>query len=204
MSAAILQARRERSVRAGDLSRNSRGGFTVTELIVAIAIIAILLALLFPALLKVRSAQRGTTCISNLRQISVAFHLYAQDNAFRLPQPATANRSWEQMLSPYCRGTFVCPADDELATVVGSSYDWRDTGIAGTTLAGRSVAELVRTNAIITFEALPGWHARGLINVARLDNSVTTIREAEFFDDIDASLTGAFVPMKNRHANSGN
>src|SRR3954454_19102186 len=84
MIAAFFKARRERAVRADDSRRNwragSRAGFTLTELIVAIAIIAVLLALLFPALVKVRSAQRGTTCISNLRQISAAFHLYAQDN----------------------------------------------------------------------------------------------------------------------------
>lgn len=204
----MLQARRgprtsSGGIRADGSPRDQRAGFTITELVVAIAIIAILLALLFPALVKVRSAQRGTACIANLRQISAAFQLYAQDNAFRLPQPAMANRSWEQMLSPYVRNKFVCPADDELATVVGSSYDWRDTGIASTTLAGRSLAEALRTNAIMTFEALPGWHARGTINVARLDNSVTTISEAEFFSDLNATLTGAFVPMKNKNANPG-
>jgi prepilin-type N-terminal cleavage/methylation domain-containing protein len=201
MIAAMSKARRGRDVRADGSLKNQRAGFragfTVTELIVAIAIIAILLALLFPALIKVRSAQRGTACFSNLRQISAAFHLYAQDNSYRLPQPATANRSWEQMLSPYLRGKFLCPADDELAIVVGSSYDWRDTGIASTTLAGRSLAETLRTNAILTFEALPGWHARGTINVSRLDNSVTTISEAEFFSDIDMAITGPFVPIKN-------
>jgi len=197
------QARHGREARAQGSRCANLAGFTITELIVAIAIIAILLALLFPALVKVRSAQRGTACIANLRQINAAFHMYAQDNAFRFPQPATANRSWEQMLSPYVRGKFVCPADDELAIVVGSSYDWRDTGVTNTTLAGRSLAENVRTNAILTFEALPGWHARGLINVGRLDNSVTTVSEAEFFSDLNTNLTGAFVPMKNKHANPG-
>src|SRR5688572_24133270 len=126
-------------------------GFTLTELIVTIGLLAVLLALLFPALVKVRAAQRSTACTANLRQIGTAFHIYAQDNAFRLPVPALANRSWEQMLGPYCKGTFVCPADRELATIVGSSYDWRDTGIAHTTLAGRSVAETLRPSAIIAF-----------------------------------------------------
>jgi prepilin-type N-terminal cleavage/methylation domain-containing protein len=172
-------------------------GFTITELLVVIGILAILLAILFPALAKVRSAQRGTACIANLRQIGSALHLYAQDNALRLPAPALANKSWEQMLSPYCRGSFVCPADEELATVVGSSYDWRDTGLMQTTLAGRSVAENLRLNAIIAFEALPGWHARGMINVARLDNSVTTIPEDEFFTDLNTPVVGGMAPIKN-------
>ncbi|CAN5550029.1 hypothetical protein BH09PLA1_BH09PLA1_35820 [soil metagenome] len=208
MAAAILNARRTRAVRWWNVRAQrghlaSRGAFTITEVLVVVAILAILLALLFPALMKVRSAQRGTTCIANLRQIATAFHLYAQDNSFRLPQPATANRSWEQMLSPYLRGQFVCPADQELAPVVGSSYDWRDTGISSTTLAGRSVAESMRTNAIILFEALPGWHARGKINVARIDNSVTSVDEEECFSDLNSSLTGPLVPIKNRNANPG-
>jgi type II secretory pathway pseudopilin PulG len=171
--------------------------FTITELCIAVGIIAILLALLFPALVKARSAQRSTACIANLRQIGTAFQLYAQDNSFRMPVPALANKSWEQMLAPYCRGAFVCPADEELATVVGSSYDWRDTGIAQSTLAGRSIAETLRPSGIIAFEALPGWHRRGMINVARLDNSVSTIAEDDFFNDLNASITGNFVPLKN-------
>jgi prepilin-type N-terminal cleavage/methylation domain-containing protein len=201
-AAHIPHARRLRIGRDSDAARRAGGsptptGFTITELLVALAIIAILLALLFPALVRVRSAQRGAACIANLRQISTAFHLYAQDNRFRLPVPALANRSWEQMLSPYCKGTFVCPADQELATVVGSSYDWRDTGISTTTLAGRSIAENLRTDAIITFDALPGWHARGQINVARLDNSVTSVAEQDCFADLNAPVHGPFVPLKN-------
>jgi prepilin-type N-terminal cleavage/methylation domain-containing protein len=175
----------------------SRLAFTLIELIIALGVIAVLLALLFPAVVKVRATQRSTACTANLRQIGTAFHLYAQDNSFRLPVPALANRSWEQMLSPYCKGAFVCPADGELATVVGSSYDWRDTGIAHTTLAGRSVAETLRPSTIIAFEALPGWHTRGRINVARLDNSVSMIPEEEFFSDLNLPAIGGFVPLKN-------
>jgi hypothetical protein len=44
---------------------------------------------------------------------------------------------------------------------------------------------------------LPGWHARGEINVARLDNSVTSVNEADFFADLNASVHGPFVPLKN-------
>ena len=200
-SASFLNARCERGGGTGvgppRPSSCRASAFTITELVVTIGIIAVLLALLFPALVKARSAQRSTACIANLRQISSALQMYAQDNAFRMPVPALANKSWEQMLSPYCRGTFVCPADEELATVVGSSYDWRDTGIAQSTLAGRSIAENMRPSAIVAFEALPGWHARGMINVARLDNSVTTVPEDEFFNDLNASIVGGFVPLKN-------
>ena len=57
------------------------------------------------------------------------------------------------MLAGYCRDNFVCPADNELAPIVGSSYDWRDTADASTTLAGRVITDCGRPSLIIAFEA---------------------------------------------------
>ena len=53
-----------------------RVGLTIIELIVAIAIVAILAALFFPAVQSAREQARRTHCASNLRQIAVAFHLH--------------------------------------------------------------------------------------------------------------------------------
>ncbi len=61
--------------------------FTLIELLVVIAIIAILAALLLPALSKAKKAAQRANCVSNLRQISLAVHLYAQDNQDVLPGP---------------------------------------------------------------------------------------------------------------------
>ena len=55
-------------------------GFTLIELLVVIAIIAILAALLLPALSRAQRAAKATTCLSNLRQIGLAFALYNTDN----------------------------------------------------------------------------------------------------------------------------
>jgi prepilin-type N-terminal cleavage/methylation domain-containing protein/prepilin-type processing-associated H-X9-DG protein len=60
-------------------------GFTLIELLVVIAIIAILAALLLPALAAARRKAQTIQCISNLRQIAQATHLYSDDNDDFLP-----------------------------------------------------------------------------------------------------------------------
>ncbi|MBL8764600.1 MAG: DUF1559 domain-containing protein [Phycisphaerae bacterium] len=58
----------------------SRRAFTLIELLVVIAIVAILIAILLPALGSARQAARGTLCLSNLRQLGLGWHIYADNN----------------------------------------------------------------------------------------------------------------------------
>jgi prepilin-type N-terminal cleavage/methylation domain-containing protein/prepilin-type processing-associated H-X9-DG protein len=64
--------------------RRSRRGFTLTELMVVIGLIAMLVALFLPVLRKVRAAANTTVCLSNLRQMGSAWQLYVAENRGRL------------------------------------------------------------------------------------------------------------------------
>lgn len=69
-----------------------RGGFTLVELMVVIGIIAILMAMLLPAVKRAREQAQLTYCQNNLRQIGLAIQMYANDNKDRFPDPsATGN-----------------------------------------------------------------------------------------------------------------
>src|ERR1043165_4025272 len=62
--------------------------FTLIELLVVIAIIAILAALLLPALARSKTKALQINCISNLKQFSYSINMYTQDNRDILPGPA--------------------------------------------------------------------------------------------------------------------
>lgn len=71
------------------MKRNQKKGFTLIELMIVIAIIAILAAILVPNFLKARAQGQLTACKSNLKNIGTAAEMYATDNGGRYPQQET-------------------------------------------------------------------------------------------------------------------
>ena len=94
------------------------GGFTLIELLVVIAIIALLAAMLLPAMSRAKEASRTVSCKNNLRQLSIASATYTLDSRGRLPyflswlysKPGNLTSG---QLYPYLnsKGVYLCPTD---------------------------------------------------------------------------------------------
>ena len=94
-----------------------RSGFTLMEALLVLAILAILAAILFPVFATTGCPSRQTSCISQMKQISLAAQQYAQDYDGRLPdsslQSVTKLPAWVAQTDPYIKNqqAYYCPSD---------------------------------------------------------------------------------------------
>jgi prepilin-type N-terminal cleavage/methylation domain-containing protein len=112
--------------------------FTLVELLVVMAIIAILAALLLPVLGRTKESARATACLSNLHQVGIALQIYVSDSNNKMPvmrdvstDPAVAATNTfpaiQNVLASQLGNTNVlrCPSDwQHFFELTGSSYAW--------------------------------------------------------------------------------
>ena len=113
-------------------ARREQAGFTLVEILVVVAVIAVLAALMFPALKGSLERARTASCMQNLRSLGVAFTLYAADHNGWMPTGAIQQSSLAPDLLNYmgakskqrARSAWICPADrmiEERAKLIGFS-----------------------------------------------------------------------------------
>ena len=119
-----------------------RRAFTLRELLIAVAIIMVLLAILIPSVVKARASARQAVCLGNVRQLALSFGAYAYDYK-GVPVPANsagvAGQFWAELLQPYSTKAGVtggqkvllntlCPSATTLSNALGSvSAAWGPT-----------------------------------------------------------------------------
>ena len=127
--------------------------FTLSELLVVMAVVGILSLLAYPAYQRVIESGRATACTANLRQLGMALGLYLGENNQTMPTLKTARGSVsddlpviDNTLDRYLsggRGVFSCPADRQgFGERSGTSYLWNST-LNGQVLASLNFLGLV-------------------------------------------------------------
>jgi prepilin-type N-terminal cleavage/methylation domain-containing protein/prepilin-type processing-associated H-X9-DG protein len=154
------------------VQRIMRKGFTLIELLVVIAIIAILAAILFPVFAKAREKARQSSCLSNVKQISLGVLQYCQDYDEAYPNVYNGTTQPNcygiiQLLDPYTKNTQVhnCPSADQVSslTMLGSRSYAYNLNLFPSIAAAPKMSQVLRPADIIMMSDamedgnLPGW-----------------------------------------------
>ena len=131
-----------------DAPANASRAFTLVELLVIIGVVALLVSIQLPALAKARRHTDLAQCAANLRQVTIAFHIYAAENGDRLPVATAGYWAWDMpwnlatVLGTYGapRSALYCPANpDQNALWDFAPNSIRVVGYALTLVNGGSI-----------------------------------------------------------------
>lgn len=142
-----------------------RAAFTFVELLVVVSLLALLIIVQWPALAKATHQTTRAQCAANLRQVTMAFHIYAAENSGKLPLGTAGSWAWDipwdvaTTLGKYGapRNTLYCPANpgqnvDPLWNWVPNNYRVIDYAL---TLVGGGSISTSNQNATLTPQPIP-------------------------------------------------
>ena len=149
------------------MQQSARRAFSLIEILVVIAIIAILAAILFPAFARARENARRTSCQSNLKQIGLGIMQYTQDYDERYPYQAAdfisdfsssstaVQANWQRGIYPYTKSWQIlkCPsAKPNTVTTAGHSSSYLANGVALPYGFSRSLSSVANTADVILLQ----------------------------------------------------